>query len=625
MNKILWLKVVLFNLLAVWREYGFKTFIWQLFQKINIRLKSGVLFQKIKPYSIYPQWKIVEKIDLDYQPLISIIIPVYDVAVEYFKLTLNSVKKQDYKNWEIVIVNDCSSDPALLKMLSTLDSYNIKVLHNDKNAGISESLNRGIVEAKGEYVTFLDHDDELTRDCLQEFVKSINIGNKPDMVYSDEAIISADKRYVLGLQHKPDFDTHLLMNHNYITHCVVVKKSLLKKTGMFDSRYNGAQDYDLMLRIEEKADKILHIPQVLYLWKAIATSTALSSSSKPYTAIAGKKALEDALRRRKIKGNVLHVKNHPNFYRVKRDILKKDKVTIIIPFKDKADYLGKCIRSILKKTRYENYEIIAINNQSREEETFNEIIKLKNLDKRIKFLEFNEEFNYSRINNFGASKAQGSHLLFLNNDIEIISADWMESMLEYSQLPNIGAVGGQLLYPNRNLQHIGIITGILGYAGHALVGQPQSTTLAGGRAYTSRSQTAVTAAMLMVKKTVFDTVSGFDAAFKVAANDVDLCLRIFNKGYVNIYTPYSQAIHYESISRGYDDTMEKMDRFSQEMILFVKKHKNIILDGDPFYNANLTLLSNQCFVADKNEILNRKHWKNEIIGLAERDQPFWRF
>ena len=521
------------------------------------------------------------------QPTFSIIMPTYNTPVKWLKAAIDSVKNQNYTNWELCISDDASKDESTLNYLKTLSNDKIKVAFNSVNQGISIASNVAIDMAKGGYIVLLDHDDELTSDALWELVKEINISNA-DFIYSDEDKI--DEKGICTSPHfKPDFSAERLLAQNYICHLACIKKSLLDEVGHFRKGFEGSQDHELFLRLVEKAKFIKHIPKVLYHWRAIKGSTALNLNEKNYAFEAGRLAVESALHRRAISGKVA-LGVALGTYKVERDIIGLPLVSIIIPFKDEPEILEKCLESIISKSTYTNYEIIAISNNSTTDQPKQVIEKFKHKFDKITYLEYNCPFNYSEINNYAVNSASGEHLILLNNDIEIISSDWIESLLQFSQFKDIGAVGAKLLYPNNTIQHAGVIVGINGVAGHSHKYFPADNYGYLGRLILNQNISAVTAACLMVKKELYLSVNGLnEIEFKVAFNDIDFCLRLVEAGYSNIYTPYCVAYHHESLSRGYEDNEEKKARFDNECANFKARHKTILTNGDPFYNKNLTL------------------------------------
>jgi len=523
------------------------------------------------------------------KPRFSIIMPVHNVERRWLEWAINSVKNQYYTKWELCIVDDASTAKHIKDTLSkyVTQCHKIKVKFQEKNQGVSATSNIAVRMSSGEYLAFMDHDDELTPDAIYEIVKVINRKNV-DIIYSDEDLTNSDGGHIIS-HFKPDLSPDLLLSHNYITHLLVVRKTLFDKIGGFRSEYDGAQDYDLILRLSEKSNKIHHIPKILYHWRQHPASVSINSESKPLAVNAGLAALQATLVRRHFQAKA-EVINSLGFYRVRRKCPNESLISIIIPFRDQSQLLKTCIDSILNKTTFQNYELICINNGSSEQKTFEVIKHFQKKDNRLKFIEFNAPFNFSKINNYGVSLAKGDHIVLMNNDIEIISTDWLEVLLEHSQRKEIGAVGGKLFYPNDTIQHAGVIVGIGGNAGHS---HKHFKREANGYFYRLRciqNVSAVTGALLMVKKYLFQLAGGLDEEyFTIALNDIDFCLKLRNLGYLNIFTPFCEAYHHESASRGYENTPEKKYRFKIETSHFREKWKDILEKGDPYYNPNLTL------------------------------------
>lgn len=523
---------------------------------------------------------------LDKKPLISLVMPVFNVDPEWLQAAIKSVVNQLYENWELCIVDDASSREETIDYLKKVRHPRIRIRYLDNNRNISGATNEAIRFANGEYLAFMDNDDELTPDALYEMVKAIN-ETDADLIYSDEDFIDLDGNYIEP-HFKPDFSPDLLLSHNYITHFVVIRKELLDAVGLLDSRYDGAQDHELLLRLTEKADQIYHIQKVLYHWRRSETSTSFSSDAKPGALISARMALQNTLDRRGIDAEVVDEKE-PFFFRVKRRIKDTPLVSIVIPFRDKPELLRTCINSILDHSTWENFEIIAVSNNSRSSETFSLIHQLEEKSPHFHCIEFNEEFNFSRVVNYGVSQSRGEYLIILNNDIEVISWDWIEAMLEHAQRDEVGAVGAKLLYPNNSIQHAGIIIGLGVYAGHSHKHCPINAPGYFNRLHTIHNVSAVTGACLMISRSKFDAIKGFDETnFKIAYNDVDFCLRLREQGLLNVFTPYAELYHHESISRGYEDTEEKQQRFSGEKERLKSRHAVILEQGDPYYNPNLT-------------------------------------
>jgi len=577
-----------------------KNRIKHIFKKFNPLNKSPLYnpFNKViettknhTPDYVYREPILSEEIKNDInnfkiKPLISIITPVYNVDPKWIEKAIKSVETQWYDNWELCIADDCSTNEATKKYLKSINNPKIKVKFLNKNLNISGASNAALELANGDYIALLDNDDELTPNALYEMVKVINNSNA-DFIYSDEDFISPDGVYC-NPHFKPDFSPDLLLSNNYITHFSCFKKELLDRVGYFKSEYDGAQDYDLFLRLTEKTDKIYHIQKILYHWRMIEGSTSASEDAKPEAKERGKKAIEAALKRRNINAKVEYANISHNF-RVRYEIQGKPLVSIIIPFKDKPELLDMCVNSLIDKTSYENFEVIGISNNSEEKETFQLMKELEGKDSRVKFYEYNVEFNYADINNYAVEKfAKGEHILLLNNDIEVIAPNWIEAMLEHSQRKEVGCVGAKLYYPNDTIQHAGVIIGLGGYAGHSHKHYTRESKGYYNRLMIVQNLSAVTAACLMIKKSIYQEVQGMDSVnFKVAFNDVDFCLRVKEKGYLNIFTPYAELYHHESISRGYETTPKKIARFEREKKALFERHKEILTNGDPYYNPNL--------------------------------------
>lgn len=530
------------------------------------------------------------KHSFSHQPRISIITPVYNVPALYLKACIDSVLHQKYENWELCLVDDASPEPhirTLLEEYRTRDNR-IKVKYLSQNLGIAGATNAGAAMASGAYLGLLDNDDELTRDALQEVVRAINNHHMADLLYSDECIVNSEGKY-LHAHHKPDFSPDLLLCHNYITHFLVLKKMLFNEVDGANSSCDGAQDYDLLLKATERARQIVHIPKILYRWRTLETSTSGNPGAKSYADAAGKRALEEALERREITAEVVHG-NLPFYYRVRRRLLENPLVSILIPFRDQPDFLQKCVTAILDRSSYRQYEVIGISNNSREQQTFALMEALTSKDDRIRFVEYNKPFNFSALNNFGLNHCRGEHLVLMNNDIEVLNPDWLEALLEHSQRREVAAVGAKLYYPDDKIQHAGVIIGIGGFAGHGHRHFPRESPGYFNRLFCTQNVSAVTAALLMVKRACYEEVGGLDEEhLGVALNDVDFCLKLRAKGYLNIFTPYAEALHHESVSRGYEDTPEKKARFRQEVGFFKEKWKDVLAAGDPYYNCNLSL------------------------------------
>ncbi|SFV71241.1 Glycosyl transferase, group 2 family protein [hydrothermal vent metagenome] len=523
-----------------------------------------------------------------YTPLISIVMPVYNVEVRWLKLAIASLDKQWYKNWELCIADDGSTNQETLSYLKSLKHTQIKIFYLEKNLNISGASNMALTLARGEYIGLMDNDDTLSCDALYEMLKVLNT-KKVDFIYSDEDKLNAEGKHC-DPHFKADYAPDMFLSQNYISHFTVIKKSLIDEVGGWTLGLEGSQDYDLYLKVLELTDKIIHIPKVLYHWRKVEGSTAVNFSDKSYAQEAGQKALANALLRRKIDAKV-ETGKYTGTYRIKYAIKGNPLISIIIPFKDKPELLKVCIESVLSCSSYQNYEIIALSNNSHEIETFELMKSLSKKDKRVSFYEYNIAFNYAKINNYAVETyAKGEHILLLNNDIEIISKNWIESMLEFSQRENIGAVGAKLYYEDDTIQHAGVSMGVLTLTGHNFRHLPRDATAYMGREGVIQNVSAVTAACLMVKKELYTFVEGMnEESLKIAFNDIDFCLRLREKGYLNLFTPYAELYHYESRTRGYEDTPKKLKRFKTEVEYMQERHIKILEEGDPYYNKNFSL------------------------------------
>lgn len=526
----------------------------------------------------------------NYKPKISIVMPVYNVEKKWLAKAIESVINQLYENWELCIADDASTEEHIKK---TLEYYGrrdkrIKIKYLEENQGISGASNEALSLATGEFIGLLDHDDELSLDALYENVKLLNENPDADLIYSDE-----DKIGTNGLRmepfFKPDYSPDMLLSINYIGHFVTLRKSLLDEIGGFRKGYAWSEHYDLFLRFIEKTipRRILHIPRVIYHSRRIDVPADNINVEDIEALDSGKRALEDYLNRNGISGNI-HVEKDLGCYRVKREIKNSQEVSIIIPFRDKISELKKCVNSIIEKTTYQNYRLFLIDNNSEEEETL-VFLERKRREPIISVIKYNKSFNFSAINNYAAEKTESPFLLFLNNDTKVISGDWLEAMLEFAQRQDVGAVGALLFYPNSLVQHGGVIIGLGGVAGHAHRNFREDSNGYCNRLKMIQNLSAVTGACLLTRREVFREVGGFDENFSHAYNDVDFCLKIRERGYLIVYTPYAKLIHHEYLTRGHDGSPEKNVRYKREIKYFQEKWKEILRHGDPYYNPNLTL------------------------------------
>ncbi|MQA30638.1 MAG: glycosyltransferase [Luteitalea sp.] len=516
------------------------------------------------------------------RPVVSILMPVFNTDEAWLGAAVESILQQLYPHWELCIVDDASKAPHIRPFLRTLADgdrrVTVKVL--DLNEGISGASNHALALATGEFVGLVDHDDVLAPEALYEVVKRLNADSSIDLVYSDHDI--RDPRGVRRNPFfKPDWSPDLLLSMNYVTHFCVYRRELIERAGGFRKGMEGSQDYDLLLRATELTRRIEHIAKPLYSWGQAPTSVAANPRAKPYAHEAGRRALEDTLKRRGIAGEVLDGCGAPFRYRVKRTIVGRPSVSIVVPTRDNWRLLERCVRSLEARTAYRPFEILIVDNDSRDPET---LAYLERVPHRV--VRFREPFNFARMNNRAAAAAAGSeHLVFLNDDTEVIGAEWLEAMLEHSQRSEVGAVGARLLFPNRTIQHAGVVVGIQGKAGHAFWGFPVDHPGYYDFARVIRNFSAVTGACLMIRRAVFEELEGFDEAFDISYNDVDLCLRLRQRGYLVVYTPYALLYHHQSASRGVYDP-EKDRRYEE---LLRERWRHVFEQGDPYYNPHLTL------------------------------------
>ncbi len=525
---------------------------------------------------------------LSQPPLISLVAPCYETPLLFLKQLVDSVRQQTYINWQLCLSLSGNFPPASADYLSKVCAKDsrIKLVRLPENLGISGNTNEALEHCDGDYIGFIDHDDTLAPFALQEVARAVENEPLADLIYSDEDKLTKDGGQRHTPHFKPDWSPDLLRSYNYITHLLVIKKTLLSVVGPLRSRFDSAQDYDLALRASEKAKRIVHIPKILYHWREHSGSTSTNTSAKPQAAERAVEVVQEHLNRIGREGAT---SAGPFFGAVRSqyELLNKPLVSIIIPNKDHAFDLKKCINSIGEKTTYPNYEIIVMENGSNNPETFRFYERIRS--PRVRIITWDKDFNYSQINNDGAVEAQGEILLFLNNDVAVITPDWIEQMLMHLQFPEVGAVGAKLLYEDGSIQHAGVIVGVGGIAGHSHKNFPRDDAGYFGRLKVVQNLSAVTAGCLMIKKSVFESVGGFEVNLPIAFNDIDLCLKVRQAGHLIVWTPEAELFHYESKTRGYEDTDEKQKRFLSEIDYFSKKWSDTLKAGDPYYSPNLTL------------------------------------
>ncbi|MEG1060691.1 MAG: glycosyltransferase family 2 protein [Oscillospiraceae bacterium] len=541
-----------------------------------------------KEYYLTPENRAYqERVVFAFMPKISLIVPLYNTPDNFLRELLDAVKAQSYKNWQLCFAD--GSDSSHLQVGKTVGEYSrsdSRIVYKklEKNDGISGNTNAAIEISDGEYIALVDHDDLIAENAIFEVVKAIN-ETGADFLYSDEATFIKTPMDSRSMHLKPDYSPDYLRGCNYICHLSVIKRELLETVGRYDNEYDGSQDFDLTLRITEKAKKIYHISKPLYYWRIHAGSVASDISVKPYAYDAARRAVQSHLERIGLAGKAVYSRAVP-MMRVIYDIIGSPLVSIIIPNFDHVEVLRQCIDSIETLSTYKNYELIICENNSKSPETFayyEELAKRPN----VRIVTWEREFNFSAINNFARKSASGQQLLFLNNDIEVITPEWLEEMVMFTQRKDVGACGIKLLYPNDTIQHGGIAMGVCGSAANICPLYPREHEGYMSRLAIASNMSACTAACLMVRAEVFDEVGGFDEKLAVAFNDVDLCLKIREKGYLIVFNPVAECYHHESRSRGYDKSGEKKLRMEREKEILRDKWPHYYEEGgDPYYNRN---------------------------------------
>lgn len=520
----------------------------------------------------------------------SILVPLYNTPEKYLREMIQSVQAQTYDNWELCLADGSDDEHQYVgKIVCQLARKDSRIRYRklEKNMGISGNTNACIEMAQGDFLSLFDHDDLLHPAALYEIMQAICQQNA-DFIYTDENTFHNTPADAFCPHFKPDFAPDTLRANNYICHFTSFKRSLLASVGQFRPECDGSQDFDMVLRLTEKAEKIVHIPKILYYWRAHANSVADNVGAKPYVINAAKKAVSDHLARVGLKGEVLD-SAVPSMYRLRYEIEGSPLVSIIIPNYEHLQVLKTCLDSIYEKSTYQNFEVIVVENNSKSPEIFQYYQQIQEKWSNLKVIVWDGPFNYSAINNFAAKQASGTHLLLLNNDTEVISPDWIQEMLMYSQRRDIGAVGAKLYYPDNTIQHAGLGLGLLTLAGHLHRGFDRNHPGYMGRLIYAQNLSGVTAACIMVPKDVWEQVGGLDETFEVAFNDVDLCMRIRAAGYLIVWTPFAELYHYESKSRGMDDTPKKRKRFASEVSRFQTRWAKELAAGDPYFNPNFSL------------------------------------
>lgn len=567
------------------------------FKELLKRIKRGPTLSK--PYYEWfeehrvsqKQLQLQKETIFNYQPKISIIVPTYNTPIDFLKEMIDSVKNQSYANWQLCIADGSNKDNPARKEIERYakNDSRIVVTYLSENYGISGNTNKALELADGEYVGLFDHDDLLTPDCLYEVVSSMQ-ETKHDIIYTDEDKLDNSTKTFTDPNFKPDYNVDLFRSHNYITHFFVVKTDIIKGIGGFDSKYDGAQDYDLMFRCIEKSQSIHHIPKILYHWRMHAASTAENPESKLYCYDAGKRAIEDHYKRIGVDATVEKMpKPLWGMYKTTYSTKNNPLVSIIIPNYEHKDILKTCVDSLYNVNTYKNFELVIVENNSTSKEIFDYYHELETIHDNVVIAKWDKEFNYSALNNFGVEYAHGDYYLFLNNDTEVITPTAISEMLGCCMREEVGIVGAKLLYEDDTVQHAGVVIGFGGFAGHIFTGIGKDDYGYMVRARINCDYSAVTAACMMVDKNAFEAINGFDTKFKVACNDIDFCLRVRQLDKLVVYNAFSLWHHYESKSRGYEDNAEKIMRFESEVALFQERWIDILTNGDPYYNSNFKI------------------------------------
>lgn len=527
---------------------------------------------------------------------ISILVPLWNTPEDFLREMIESVTAQTYENWELCLAD--GSDDAHEYVAGIVREYQEKdgrgrILYRklEKNEGIAGNTNQCLTMATGEYIGLFDHDDILHPGVLYEYVKVIN-EKQADYIYCDETTFkSGDINKMLTMHFKPDFAIDNLRANNYICHFSVFARELLDGTELFRPRFDGSQDHDMILRLTDRAKNVVHVPKLLYYWRSHPGSVASDINAKPYAIQSAKDAVADHLRRHGFTHfQITSTRAFETIFKIRYQILGSPLISIVIANKDHVSDLRRCVSSILEKSTYEDYEIIIVENNSEEKETFEYYEELQEND-RITIVTYEGEFNYSAVNNLGVRNAKGEYILLLNNDTQVITVNWMEELLMYAQRTDVGAVGAKLYYADKTIQHAGVVLGLGAHrtAGHSHYKQHRENLGYMGRLCYAQDVSAVTGACLLVKKALYEEVGGLEEDFAISLNDVDFCLKLREKSYLNVFTPFAELYHFESVSRGLDDQGQKAQRYNRESEHFRQKWKEVLDAGDPYYNPNFSL------------------------------------
>lgn len=560
--------------------------------KINskLRKKEGNTYENWRKKYTVTEEELAEqrKMQFTSPKRFSVIVPLYQTKPEYLRAMIDSILTQTYPYWQLCMANASTEElTPILEEYAAKDSR-ICFTNLEKNEGISGNTNAALALADGDYIVLADHDDIVPANALYEFAAAIEKEPDIDMLYSDEDKVDMDGKKFFEPHFKSDFNIDLLCSMNYICHLFAARKDVVERAGSFRAEYDGAQDLDFILRCSEQAKHIYHVPKILYHWRCHLNSTAANPESKLYAFEAGRRAIEAHYERLGIPARVENAQFY-GMYRTHYEWKEEPLVSIIIPNKDHAADLAKCIGSIYEKSDYRNFEFIIVENNSTEEETFAYYKKLSAEHENVHVVYYEGGFNYSKINNFGAAAARGEYFLLLNNDTEMIDGAAIRELLGYCMREDVGVVGAKLLYEDDTIQHAGVVVGFGGTAGHTFIGKNRYDTGYFGRILCAQDYSAVTAACMMTKRSVYEAVGGLTEELAVAFNDIDYCLKVRKLGKLVVYNPYAELYHYESKSRGLEDSPEKVERFNGETEILLSFWRDLIENGDPYYNCNLTL------------------------------------
>lgn len=578
-----------------WYKHGFRATIRQMKKKIYQPKDSYMAW--VKKHEVQPdelQQQILTSKILVNGPKFSVVVPLYQTTPKYLIELIDSIQQQTYPNWELCLADGSGAEYTELETLVARYEKKDDRIHYQKleeNFGISENTNAAIRMATGDYIVLADHDDVLMKNALYEcailILDGVRERKNVDVLYSDEDKIDMESKTYFEPNFKPDFSIDYLCSMNYICHLFVVKKTLLEEVGLLDSNYDGGQDYDFILRCVEHANQICHIPKILYHWRCHPNSTAVNPESKMYAFEAGRRAVQAHYDRLGIPACVTHGQFY-GMYQTTYHWKEEPLVSIIIPNKDHVEDLKTCVSSIEQNSTYRNYELVIVENNSVEEDTFAYYRELEKKE-NVTILFYKGGFNFSKINNFGVEAARGEYILLLNNDTEIINPDCIKELLGYCMRKDVGIVGARLYYKDDTIQHAGVVIGFGGIAGHTFIGASKYDSGYMNRILCAQNYSAVTAACMMIKKSVFEQVGGLTEKLEVAFNDIDFCMKVRKAGYLIVYNPAVELYHYESKSRGLEDSPEKVARFNSEVELFEKRWQEELKKGDPYYNRNLSL------------------------------------